>query len=231
MVQITFEHDEFTAASVNGKRSALGKRFDGMAPGLLVNIAEIPETVLRDLLFKAIEDHLQVGLKTLDKATCSKEDIQAAMQSRLDILLSGAVSTAASPRKAPTQDPVKKEARAILKKAIQARSEEKLNGTVLTKAVATLFAAHKEHAKAVKAEDAETAEKLASTAKLVEDAMAEARANIKKSNDMAKTLAPLVDAVKKASKAADAAKAPKAEGKAKPVAKPKATKKPAAAAR
>lgn len=229
MVQITIEHDQFTAASATGKRSALGKRFDGMAPGLLVDLNEIPAKVLEALLFKAIEDHLQVGLKTLDKEKCTKEEVQAAMQARLDILLSGAISTAASPRKAPTQDPVKKEARAILKKAIQARSEEKLNGTVLTKAVSGLFKLHAEHAKAVKAEDQETIDKTASSAKLVEDAIAEARVNIKKANDMAKTLAPLVDAVKKASKAADAAKEAKpkpatrtAPKKAKPASKPAA---------
>lgn len=223
MFQINMKYDEYTAPIHNGgKASKLFKR--GIKGGLKVNIAEIPEQVLAELLLSAITEHLRVGLKGLDKDTCTQEECVAAMQGRLDILMSGALSSTDSPRKAPTQDPVKREARAILKKAIQDRTEDKLDGRVLTKAVSDLFKAHAAYGKAVKAGDEETQEKFASIAKLVEDALSAAKAKVDAQKAMSKTLAPLVEAAKKATAAKKAAAEAAGEvgEAAKPVAKPKA---------
>jgi len=194
---------KFTAPIVNSERSKLGKR--GITGGVEVDLTEIPEKVLRDLLMTAVTDYMQLALKNVDQDKATVEDCQEAMTGRLEMLKTG---TKTAERKAGTRDPIKAAARVILKKAIQAGSEEKLDGKTLTTAVAALF---KSHTTWAKTKDAEVKEALADQAQLVEEALAQAREAAKKQDKMNKTL---IDVLKQAqastASAAKEAPAPKA---------------------
>lgn len=187
-ISITFRHAEFTAPITNSKRSKLGKR--EITGGVPVNLADIPENVLWDLLNGAITDFLQAGLKGLDQDSCSREDCQKAMVARLNLLKAGATSTPTAGRKAPTQDPVKLEAKRLLKAAIQSQSDEKIDGRTLTTAVSNLF---KQHAQWLKTKDAA----LEPIAKLVDEAMASARAKFEEQEKLSAGLKAVVAEAKK----------------------------------
>lgn len=198
---VTFKYEKFTAPITNSKRSAIGKR--GITGGVEVLMAEIPNSVLGELLMGAIEDFVQVGLKTLDKDNCTREQCQAAMQARLDLLKSGALSNPSGGRKAPVRDVIKAAAKALLKKAIQDRSEEKLDGKVLLATVNELFKQHAVWAK--KTTSADDKAKLAPIAQLVEDALTQAREAQAKQDELSKSLTSIVAQAKKASAAKAAA--------------------------
>ena len=200
-ITITLRHAEFTAPITNSKRSKLGKR--EITGGVAVNIGDIPENVVWQLLTDAITDFVQAGLKNLDQDKATQAECQAAMKARLALLKSGAMSAPGSARKAPTRDPIKAEAKKILKAALQAGSEEKIDGRVLVSAVSALF---KQHAAWVKTKD----EALEPVAKLVEDALAQARAQYEKQGAMSSALAAIVEKAKKeaGTKAAEARPTP-----------------------
>lgn len=204
-MQLEIKHPTFSVAIVNSKRSALGKR--GVTGGIEVNYAEIPASVLNDLLNKAVTDFLQVGLKTVDKDKATTEDCQAAMRARLDILKAGA-TTKATERKPGAKDPIREAARKILKKTLQDMIEEKVDAKTLNKEVTGLFKAHREW---LKTKDPE----LEGIAQMVEDALSDAKADLAKAEKRAKTLASVV------SKAREHAIAAQSEAQA---AKPKAVK-------
>lgn len=201
MAKITVEldYDSFTAQIVNSNRSALGKR--GITGGVNVKFGEIPGKVLTNLLIAAIQDHLQQGLKTLNADTATVEDCQKAMNARLELLKTGAKAT----RKAGAKDPVKDLAKKQIKKAIQDRSEEKLDAPTLTKIVNGMFDAHRDYKK-----DPETNKKFAKVFKVVEGALASARETLQGQEAMDDVFGDLAARAEKASAAAKAEREAKA---------------------
>lgn len=210
-MQLEIKHPIFSAPIVNSKRSKLGKR--GVLGGVEINYADIPANVLNDLLSQAVTDFLQVGLKSVDQDKATTEECQAAMNARLDILKAGATTKTAD-RKPGAKDPIVEAAKKILKKTIQDMSEEKIDAKELTKAVNGMFKDYRTWLKS-KSED------LADIAKLVEDAIADAKADAKRQEARAKTL---VNVVAKAREAAQAASAEAKEAKPTPTQKVKAEK-------
>lgn len=204
-MQLEIKHPVYSAPIVNSKRSKLGKR--EITGGVEVNLAEIPANVLNDLLSQAIIDFLQVGLKTVDQDKATTEECQAAMNARLDILKAGATTKTAD-RKPGAKDPIIEAAKKILKKTIQDMSDEKIDSKELTKAVNGMFKDYRAFQKS-KSED------LADVAKLVQDAIDDAKADAKRQEARAKTLVAVV------AKAREAATAAASEAKA---AKPAAVK-------
>ncbi len=218
---LEMKHSTFTAPFSKTTRSAIGKRLTG---GVEYNIAELPANVVTALLTEKIEEFLQDGLKALDKDNCTVEQAQAAMKARLELLKAGAIGTAAA-RKAPTQDPVRKEAKTILKAALQDQSDEKIDGRVLLATVNALFKVHGEWEKAKKKGDEDIVEALADRAALVENALATARERMKENQKISGTLAGVLAEAKKAAAAAAAkAEAKPAKPKASPTEKVKAEK-------
>lgn len=203
---ITVNYDKFTVAIANSARSKLGKR--GIKGGVEVDLTKIPDSVKTDLLIDAIRNYAQVGLKSIDQDNATTEQCQAAMNARLELLYSGAVSAPGQARKAPTRDPVMAAAKAEIKKAMQARSEEKLDGKVLTKMVSELF---KTHAKWVKDGRSEDVKGLAGL-KMIDGAIEQAKAAIAAQNAMAESLAGLTAKAAELTKKAQAAKAAKDAG-------------------
>jgi hypothetical protein len=223
-LQIEIDHGVFTAAIVNSNRSKLGKR--GIKGGVKVDVSKIPSNVLTALLFDAIRDHMQVGLKTIDQETATTEDCQKAMQARLDLLVSGAVAGPGAARKAPTRDPVKAAAKMLVKKAIQDRTEEKLDGKVLTKLVGDLFKLHDSWVKDGSPTETDDDKKRAKAATLVANALKTAREQQDAANAMSDALAGLAskasqlsakarEAKEAAAEAGEEAEAPKSKAKAK----------------
>lgn len=229
-LQVELNYDRYTAPIVNSKRSALGKR--EIKGGLEIDFSTIPAGVLTNLLIDAVTAYVQVGLKTLDQETATTEDCQAAMKARLSLLQSGATSAPGQARKAPTRDPIVAAAKAQIKQAIQARSEEKILAAVLTKMVNDLFKLHKAWEKA----GSDPAAKEAKAAQMVINALAAAKAAHDQRGAMSDSLAGLAA---KAAKLSAEAKAKKAAAEAEeteasveaPAPKPKAKAKPAAATR
>lgn len=219
MAKITIEldYDSFTAQIVNSNRSALGKR--GITGGVNVKFSELPSKVITNLLIAAIQDHLQVGLKTLNAETATVEECQKAMRDRLELLKSGAKAT----RKAGAKDPVKDLAKKQIKKAISDRSEEKLDAPTLTKLVNGMFEAHKNYLKLP--EGSEERAKLEKVYKVVEGALKTARATLQQTDSMDDVLSALAERAEKASADARAkreAEAPAAEDAPAETPKPKA---------
>ncbi len=198
---ITVNFDKFTAQIVNSKRSTLGKR--GITGGVEVDFSKIPDEIKTNLLIDAVRNYLQVGLKSINQETATTEDCQAAMRARLSLLESGAVSAPGSARKAPTRDPVVAAAKLSIKKAIQDRTEEKLDGKVLTKMVSELFKTYNVWVKAGKPTEGQ---KGLQGLKMIEAALEQAKAAIEAQAKMSESLAGLADKASKLSQAAKAAK-------------------------
>lgn len=198
---ITVNFDKFTAQIVNSKRSTLGKR--GISGGVEVDFSKIPDQVLTNLLIDAVRNHMQVGLKSINQETATVEDCQAAMKARLALLETGAVSAPGSARKAPTRDPVVAAAKLSIKKAIQDRTEEKLDGKVLTKMVSELFKTYNVWVKAGKPTEGQ---KGLQGLKMIEAALEQAKVALEAQRQMSESLAGLTEKATKLSQAAKAAK-------------------------
>lgn len=218
---ITVNFDKFTAAIANSARSKLGKR--GIKGGVEIDLTKIPDEVKTDLLLDAIRNYAQVGLKSVNQDTATTEECQAAMQARVELLYSGAVSAPGQARKAPTRDPVIAAAKLSIKRAISERSEEKLDAKVLTKTVSEIFKNHAKWVKAGRPDDVKGVNGL----KMVDNAIEQARAALEAQRQMADSMAGLAATVQKLSaeakarKAAEAVVEPEAEAP-KPKAKGKA---------
>ncbi len=195
---ITINFDKFTAAIANSPRSKLGKR--GIKGGLEVDLSKIPDEVKTSLLLDAVRNYLQVGLKTVDQDSATTEQCQAAMRARLAILESGALSGPGQPRKAPTRDPVVANAKLAIKKAIQERSPEKLDGKVLTKMVSELFKLHAKWTKDGRPDDV----KGIAGMKMIDNALAQAKAALDAQQAMAESLGGLAERASKLSAEAKA---------------------------
>lgn len=200
-------YSQFTAQIVNSNRSKLGKR--GITGGVLVDVTKIPASVINVLLIDAIQAHLQVGLKTIDQDSATTEQCQEAMKARLELLYNGKTSGPGATRKAPTRDVVTAEAKKIIKKSFQDQSEEKLDARTLTTIVNDMFKMAKEWEKAGSDPNA----KAAGVAKIVNNAIATAKAAQEEAKQLAETLAPLaaraaqLSAEAKAKREAEAAEA------------------------
>jgi len=182
---ITIDYDKFTAQIVNSKRSTLGKR--GITGGVEVDFSKIPDQIVTNLLIDAVRNYMQVGLKTINQETATVEDCQAAMRARLALLESGAVTAPGQGRKAPTRDPVKAAAKLSVRKALQGRTEEKLDAKVLTTTVNDLFKLHAAWVKEGSAADHPRAK----AAMMVENALKAAQAAHDAQREMDESLAPL----------------------------------------
>lgn len=227
---ITVKYDKFTAAIANSNRSKLGKR--GITGGIEVDLTKIPDEIKTNLLLDAVRNYLQVGLKAVDQDSATREQCVDAMKARLALLESGAVSAPGSARKAPTRDPVVAAAKASIKAAIQGRSEEKIDGKVLTKMVSDLFKLHTMWVKAGRNQDI----KGVAGMKMIDGALEQAKAALEAQRAMSESLAGLAAkanqlsreaaekkaATEAAGEAGEAVEAPKAKTPAKAKGKPAA---------